>query len=446
MTTTMRILQIVAILLIATVAASGSLRAAQSPAPAELDRTVQRLLPQLDADSREVRVAAERELLRLGPDVLPFLPPPELLPTTSVREAVRRIRIELEERKARESVRASRITLKGTLPLERVLAVVSQQSGNRIDETGLSDETLEQLVDVNYANREFWPVVDDLLARLSLAFRISDDGTALVVYKPEESPPRVRYSGAFRVEIEPGRRRPIFGDATHELLRIPLGVTAEPRLRPLFMKYAARDFQAQTASGMVLPPFDPAAERELPLGGGSPQIETQIDFRIPAEEAVEAVAFQGRLVVQTAAGTERIVFTNLPDSVGAARRRGGVTVSLADVSFRSGEGDRREARIRVLVRYGFGGPAFESHRSWILHNRAWLEVDGGRRIDFAGDVRTVLQADGVVAVEYTFPGLTKHPQEYRLVYEVPTLIINVPVEFSVVDLEVSPSDRARKSQ
>ena len=61
---------------------------------------VERLVEQLDAGTLVERRSAELKLLKLGPDVLPLLPAPELLPNASVREAVRRIRIRLERDQA----------------------------------------------------------------------------------------------------------------------------------------------------------------------------------------------------------------------------------------------------------------------------------------------------------------------------------------------------------
>src|SRR5258708_25057755 len=69
---------------------------AAEPAEGEVDleREVRRLLDDLAGETRAQRTAAEKRLLELGPKVLPHLPPPELLPSISVREAVRKIRFE----------------------------------------------------------------------------------------------------------------------------------------------------------------------------------------------------------------------------------------------------------------------------------------------------------------------------------------------------------------
>ena len=97
---------IFAVVLIATVVLDGAvIRARANVADktdvgrkANLQEQVENLLKQLDTKSRRSQSQAVNELLRLGPDVLPFLPPPELLSSISVRETVRRIRINLEQR------------------------------------------------------------------------------------------------------------------------------------------------------------------------------------------------------------------------------------------------------------------------------------------------------------------------------------------------------------
>jgi hypothetical protein len=99
----------------------------------ELEQEVRRLLADLAGETRARRLAAEKRLLELGPKVLPFLPASELLPTVSIREAVRRIRVELERVQARESVLPSRVTLAGKQSLAETLAELTRQTGNRLD-------------------------------------------------------------------------------------------------------------------------------------------------------------------------------------------------------------------------------------------------------------------------------------------------------------------------
>src|SRR5437016_3733168 len=83
--------------------------AASSPLvkQSDLEPEVRQLLKDLAGETRAQRTEAERRLRALGPSVLPYLPSPELLPSNSVREVVRRIRLDLERAAAVESMRSS---------------------------------------------------------------------------------------------------------------------------------------------------------------------------------------------------------------------------------------------------------------------------------------------------------------------------------------------------
>ncbi|MCH7662004.1 MAG: hypothetical protein IH933_15980, partial [Euryarchaeota archaeon] len=136
--------------------------AEKPPAGAEIKVSVKRLIRDLGSSSRRVRVRAERELFKLGPRVLPLLPPPELVPTVSVREAVRRVRIRLERSAARDSVKPSFVVLKGEQTLREVLQSVVRQTGNRIDFTRLPRELLARRVAMKAKRRTFWSIVGEL--------------------------------------------------------------------------------------------------------------------------------------------------------------------------------------------------------------------------------------------------------------------------------------------
>ena len=81
--------------------------------------------------------------------------------------------------------------------------------------------------------------------------------------------------------------------------------------------------------------------------------------------------------------------------------------------------------------YDAGGPAFESHQTWILHNEVFLEDNDGRKMRLNGGSETTRQGDGAVAIEYRFVDLPEPLSRYEFVYVVPTLIIDVPVEFEI---------------
>ncbi len=410
---------------------------------------VQKQIAKLNADTLRERAAAERDLFEAGPQILPMLPPPELLPNASVKQAVRRVRLRLEEAKARESVKAARVTLKETTPLEKILKAITQQTGNAINASALSQRMRKRPVSVDVSDEPFWEVMEHLAKDAGFVLDSSETGNAkqsALVLKPADAagvikPLATANRMAFRMQVDPLKLRPRFGKEDRQLLRVPFRLSAEPRLRPLFLKLAGKDFSARTEAGATLDPFNPAEKLELPLGEGGTEAGFHMDYEVPKPFQAAVIELTGNAVLTVAADSEDITFTDLAKSTGAARRRGGVTVTLNEVEFQPDKKNpgRHSAHVRLTVHYDTGGPAFESHRTWIFHNRVFLEDAQGDQIERGHQYRTDLQTDGGVMVEYNFTNLAGDKSDYKLTYVAPTLIIDVPLRFGFKRLAVPKS-------
>jgi hypothetical protein len=166
-------------------------------------------------------------------------------------------------------------------------------------------------------------------------------------------------------------------------------------------------------------------------------------FSAPSE-LPESVMFslRGNFSVKVAAAPTELRFPRLTDAAPLARRRGGVTVTLQRSRFlTTGDGDHR-ARLRLVVAYDTGGPAFESHRTWLYHNEVFLVARDGTRLPVNDGFETTAQADGAAVIEYRFKGLPSgNAAEFELVYVAPTLLIDVPVEFDLRDISIDPRSR-----
>jgi hypothetical protein len=391
----------------------------------------------LGGETRAQRSAAEKRLIELGPKVLPLLPAPELLATNSVREAVRKIRIELERVLARESVLPSHVTLHGMRSLSDILAEIARQTGNRLDGLGLGEEALRETMDLDVEAIPFWQVLDDLAARRALHYVYDANlrGLRLLAGRRTGRPAETAasYPGAFRFTALPAVRKTTPRGVT--LARVTLRLMSEPRLRPLFLQFAMKDVSARTKDQGELQAFNPEASYELALSEGGGQSEITLDYLLP-EISADLLSLKGKLQCTTAAGNEPIRFTDLARAQEArgenvARRRGGVTVTLNRVQGEQASAGKIKANILVGVAYDTGGPAFESHRTWILHNEVYLEDRSGGRLRLNGGSETTQQGNGSVGIEYHFVDLPHPIGEYSFVYVAPTLIVDVPIEFEI---------------
>src|SRR5205807_2761634 len=141
----------------------------------------------------------------------------------------------------------------------------------------LPEKLLEQSIEVDFKSVPFWEVMDDLSARLKARYEYdsASRGLKLMSLEADHRPAAsaVAYAGAFRLEALPAERirrgtgRPVdLKVRTHdELARVTLRLMPEPRLRPLFLQFAANDVSAQLATGVPLRAFSPDASYVLPL-------------------------------------------------------------------------------------------------------------------------------------------------------------------------------------
>jgi hypothetical protein len=227
-----------------------------------------------------------------------------------------------------------------------------------------------------------------------------------------------------------------------------LAIEPEPRLRPLFLKYATADILAATKDSRKLPPFSPEASYELAVAEPGGKSKLQLDYVLPQGEIPAALDLAGKLRMTVAAGSAAIRFADITNRVdgkpiGIDRRRGGVTATLERVRRDKGEGGNVELRVRVVVAYDSGGPAFESHRTWMLHNEVHLETADLKRLAVNGGFETTLEANGTAGMEYRFVGLPDPLPDYAFVYVAPTLIVDVPVTFALESVPVG-TPRSRR--
>jgi len=411
--------------------------AADDSKPAVTADEVKRLIDELGAPTRAARTAAEKRLLELGPAALPLFPAPDLLGSVSVRVSVDRIRHELERRQARDSIHPSVVSLHGARPLREWIAEISRQTRNRLDGSDLPESILDRPLTLDVAEKPFWATLDEVLktSRLSFEPESARRGLHLTALNDEPQQPAetIGYAGPFRLSALPAQLSP------KRLLRVALYAQPEPRLRPLFLQFATADITAES-EGVPFKSFNPDASYELAVNEAGGRSRMQLDFVVPEGASPRQVDLRGSFRMTTAADAAAVRFVDIAKPadgkpLGIERRRGGVTVSLQRVRREPKTDGTCELRIAITVAYDSGGPAFESHRTWIMHNEVFLEV-GEMRVPLNGGFETTLQADGAVGMEYRFISLPDPLPEYAFVYMAPTLIVDVPVRFALESVPV----------
>lgn len=400
----------------------------------QLRNQISQLIPLLESNQRQERRRAELQLISLGKPVLELLPPPELVPGNSAREALKRIRLQIEQRAAEASLKSSMITLKGEHSLQSILDEIVTQSGNPIDINQIPKAVLKNKIRIDFEKTPFWRAIDELSATLSLRYQLNGSNGDLQLLpvasqqaENNQRKPQVDYDGPFRIEIANIERRALLGNSDRELLRVTFQILVEPRLRPLFLSYAASEIKAGTKQNLNFAPFNPEAKYELPLGEGGKNLNFTMQWLVDGKQLPKGIQIHGDLKMELAAETLPITFDHLSRSQGAVRRRGNVSVELVDAESIKRK-DAENLNVRIAISYDYGGPAFESHRTWIYHNRAYLQNPQGQRYWLNGSSQTTLESAGKIGVLYEFKDLPSQQTDYQFTYLAPTLITSAPIQ------------------
>jgi len=409
----------------------------------DLRSQIRSRIEQLGDASRAVRSRAEQSLIALGPEILPLLPPPDLLKSASVRVAIRRLRVRLEHDAAELSLHPSNVTLTGQMAVSKIAKEVEKQTGNTISTQPLSLDQLNQLIDLDLETVSFWQVIDRLnSARLDASF---DKETGILTLSQQTTRDSRRISKidrAFRIDASPLTRQAVNNTGT--LLSSQIRILCEPRLRPLFLRYTTSNFQLLVDDGkQSIEPFNTGARVEVPLGNGGREADVSVSFLLP-ENLVETASLRGKAELLVAASEQPIAFREIGRSKRVSRRRGGVTVTVNEVRFDGSKPRHHNARVQLRVNYDLGAHAFESHQTWVFHNRVYLVDSNGKQHGPNGGFSTLFQGDGSVGIEYSFEDLTDNPENWKFVYVAPTLLINVEIPIDLPDIPIVKSTSTQK--
>jgi len=420
----------------ALVLLTGIITGAEAP-PSDtsgLAERVRQLLRQLDSPQLSQRDAAEEELLKLGPQVLELLPQRIDPGKAEVAQRVGRIRLKLERARAASGMEPSRVTLRSAMTLEKILAALEQQTGNKISAArlGAASPLMAKQIDVDFPQAPFWQALDDLLDRAGLSvYPFGEQGAIELAARPARAQSagsgRVSYAGPFRFEAVSLLAQRDLRLPDSESLKLEMDVFWEPRLAPITLKQHLADVRATDDQGRSIAVQSPEAALEIAVGRGPIAKRFTLPMALPPREARKLARLRGALRALVPGPLETFRFDALGRAKPAPKRTASVVVTLESAA-KTGE----VAEVRVLVRFDRADEALASHRTWIFNNPAFLEDRDGKAVtpDSASPTR---QTDNEVGIAYQFR-IAQPLDSYAMVYQTPVTIFFARLEYEFRDL------------
>jgi hypothetical protein len=409
-----------------------------APTAAELKAKVLALVRQLDASEQAKREAAEKELIALGPEILPLLPKVDSRTAAEIRNRLSRVTTALMKLGIEAATKPVIVSLSGEMPLSKALAELEKQSGNKLVDyrERFNQEVRDPMVKVELDKVPYWQALDTVLDAAGLTVYNFDEEAAALAYtaKGEEALPRAgraSYSGLFR--LEPARIEAVrdLKNPAMRSLKLTADVAWEPRVRPIVLDQPLSEVTALDENGKTIEVDGSEGNLEVPVEGNNSAVELEIPLMAPDRSVKQIASIKGKLTAVVLGKVEAFEFDGLDKLKNAELERGGVIVVVDTVRK---NGDIYDVNMRV--RFDKSANALESHRGWIYNNECYLLDPKGNQVENAGLEATLLEANEV-GLSYKFDlgeGVT--PAGHKFVYKTPAAIVKIPVEFELKGIDL----------
>lgn len=418
--------------------------AAQAQSDAALRDRVRQLVERLDSPDAQTRDAASQGLIKIGPRVAPFLPEPAAVKNADLKARLDKVRQALEKAGSEVDGKASLVTLTGKgLRLSEALAQLQKQSGNAITDMReqLGAEVTNPALDLDIQGKPFLEALDMVAgqAGVGLTFFTGDGTIGLAGGPAMETPgetkpakptkPLVRYTGPFRIELKQmGLVRDYQSGASSANLQLEL--SWEPRLRPMLLVLKAESIRVLDDRGRAIKPRVAMESDEIVVRPENPVAEINLNLDAPDRSATRIASLKFKAEITIPAGLKTFTFKKL-DQANVVQKQGEVGVTLKGL-----EVDEQVWKVNVELAYPGEGPAFESYRQGLFNNRVWLLRGDGSRFAQNGGFSNTASDGGKLGFEYLFVDAPGKPGDYGLVYETPSKVVSLPIDFEIHDVEL----------
>lgn len=237
----------------------------------------------------------------------------------------------------------------------------------------------------------------------------------------------VQYTGPFRIELKGMTVNRDFatGAAT---ANIQLEAAWEPRLRPMLLKLDYENLKIVDDRKKDVPPQVNNEANEVVVRPENPSAEINLNLDAPERDAKKIASLKIKAELTIPAGMKTFKFPSLA-AKNVTSKQGDVSLTLEDT-----EVDEQVWKVNVHLGYPGEGPAFESYRQGLFNNRIWLQHADGSRFEHNGGFSNTSSDGGTLGFEYLFVDAPGKPSDYQLVYETPSRVITIPIEFEFKDI------------
>lgn len=424
--------------LLALVVGWAGILPARSQDDSALKDRVAQLVERLESPKTEARAAAEKALLDLGPRVLPLLPSDSRKTAGDRDERLERIRAKLTEAQESAALKGTRVTLQGKgLRLSEVLKTLQSKSGSTISDLReqYGGDSSNPTMDLNIDDQPFLSALDEVARKAGVAinFYTGDGSIGLMPPSSEEgaAPSRegalVAYEGPFRVELQQFTTVRTY-PSNQATGSIRFEVAWEPSLRPMLLALKAEDVTILDDQFQKVEPQVEEESTSVVLRPENPVAELNLNMAAPARSASKLSRVKVKADVTVPAATRVFRFPKLT-AQRTSQTQGDVTVTLLNTEI-----DEQNWLVSVEVAYAGGGPAFESYQQGLFNNRIFLQKPDGAVFEQNGGFNQIGGGDGKIAYEYIFVDAPGKINDYQLVYETPSKVVTIPLEFEFHDV------------
>jgi hypothetical protein len=405
------------------------------------DRVLQ-LVDRLDAPTKEAQEAAQASLIKLGPRILSLLPEPSSAKTAERKNRLEKIRATLKDMEPEFSTDATKVTIKGKgIRLSEALQQLQKQSGNAITDLReqLGAEVTNPSLDLDLQGKRFFEALDQItrLAEVTSTFATGDGTIGIMAGGSMEAapgmPPRakakpiVQYVGPFRIELKQIGLNRDFATGS-SVANVQMEVAWEPRLRPMLLKLDSENLKVVDDRKKEVAPQVNEESDEVVVRPENPSAEINLNLTAPERDAKKLASLKVKAEITIPAGIKTFKFPSLAQK-DVNVKQGDVSVTLEDT-----EVDEQVWKVNVTLVYPGQGPAFESYRQGLFNNRLWLQRADGSRFEHNGGYSNTSSDAGKLGFEYLFVDAPGRPADYQLVYESPSKVITIPLEFEFKDI------------